>query len=264
MIHFLYDKQVTFILHIRHLSYILLTVNIYCDIMKLSGGTKMQKILVVEDSKEIYEPLCEMLRSEGFIIELAVSQKEALNKIENADSRADLVLADLMLPDGHGFAVFSKANEFGIPVIFLTAVDDEQMTVTGIDMGAYDYIQKPYRKKELVSRIRACLRRNGKLQSVITCGEITIDTNKGTALKNGQDLYLSALEYRILLILMNNLGNIVTRDKLFDELWGITGEYIDDNTLSVYIKRLRKKLEDDPQNPKYIKTIRGFGYKIEK
>jgi len=148
-------------------------------------------------------------------------------------------------------------------VIFLTASGDEFSVVTGLDMGADDYISKPFRPRELVSRIRSVLRRVGKRQSILALGDITIDAEKGTVTRAGQDLYLSALEYKLLLMLLNNRGQILTRDKLLEEIWDNAGDYVVDNTLTVYIKRLRDKIESDPQNPVFIKTVRGIGYRLE-
>ena len=170
---------------------------------------------------------------------------------------------DISLADGNGFAVCALAKELGVPVIFLTASGDEYSVVTGLDMGADDYISKPFRPRELVSRVRSVLRRTGKRQSVICLGDLVVDTNKGTVAQNGQDVYLSALEYRLLLVFLNNRGQVLTRDKLLEEIWDCAGDYVGDNTLTVYIKRLREKIEADPQNPTLIKTIRGLGYKLE-
>ena len=130
-------------------------------------------------------------------------------------------------------------------------------------MGADDYISKPFRPRELVSRIRSVLRRTGKRQSVIALGDLIIDTDKGTVTRNGQDLYLSALEYKLLLVFLNHRGQVLSRAKLLEEIWDSAGDYVGDNTLTVYIKRLREKLETDPQNPCLIKTVRGLGYKLE-
>ena len=148
-------------------------------------------------------------------------------------------------------------------MIFLTASGDEYSVVTGLDMGADDYISKPFRPRELVSRIRSVLRRAGKRQSVIVLGDLVIDTDKGPVTRHGQELYLSALEYKLLLVFLNNRGQVLTREKLLEEIWDSAGDYVSDNTLTVYIKRLREKIETDPQNPAHIKTVRGLGYKLE-
>lgn len=221
----------------------------------------MIKILLVEDDQRITVPLTEFLSKEGFTIDCAQGQNEALDKARCASY--DLVLLDICLSQGNGFAVCSQIKaSSNIPVIFLTASGDEYSVVTGLDMGADDYIEKPYRPRELVSRIRSVLRRSGKAQSVITIGNVTVDTVKGTATRNGRDLYLSALEYRLLLAFINNPKAVLTRNQLLAEIWDAAGDFVNDNTLTVYIKRLREKVEDDPQNPRIILTVRGLGYKL--
>ena len=221
----------------------------------------MIKILLVEDDNRITVPLVEFLNKEGFEVDCADGQDTALMKAKNESY--DLVLLDICLSQGNGFAVCSEIKATSdLPVIFLTASGDEYSVVTGLDMGADDYIEKPYRPRELVSRIRSVLRRSGKTQSVITVGDVTVDTVKGTATKNGKDLYLSALEYRLLLTFINNPKAILTRNQLLAEIWDAAGDFVNDNTLTVYIKRLRDKIENDPQNPKIILTVRGLGYKL--
>lgn len=222
----------------------------------------MAKILLVEDDKGIVNNLTEFLETEGFAVKSANGQKGALGLLEK--ERFDLVLLDISLADGNGFAVCSAIKaDYGIPVIFLTASGDEYSTVTGFNLGADDYIAKPFRPRELVSRIKNILRLTGTTGAVTQLGDVLVDTVKGTASKNGQDLYLSALEYRLLLAFINNRGVILTRTKLLETIWDIAGEFVNDNTLTVYIKRLREKIEDDPQNPKIIKTVRGLGYKVD-
>ena len=219
------------------------------------------KILLVEDDRSIVTNLSRYLREEGFSVEAAGGQKEALAKL--VDNQYDLVLLDISLPDGNGFAVCAavRANT-DTPVIFLTASGDEYSVVAGLDMGADDYISKPFRPKELVSRIRSVLRRSGKSRSIMEYGNIRVDTEKGTVTKNGSEIFLSALEYRLLLVFFAHKGTVLTRSRLLEEVWDIAGEFVNDNTLTVYIKRLRDKIEDDPQNPVFIKTVRGLGYKI--
>ena len=146
--------------------------------------------------------------------------------------------------------------------IFLLS-GDEYSVVTGLDLGADDYIGKPFRPRELVSRIRSVLRRCGKAQNIIELGDVTIDTAGGTVRKEGQELFLSALEYRLLLVFANHKGNVLSRNQLLEEIWDVAGEVVNDNTLTVYIKRLREKIETDAANPTIIKTVRGLGYRAE-
>lgn len=221
----------------------------------------MINILIVEDDINITLPLKEILLREGFTAESASGQKEALGLI--SEKSFDLALIDIMLPDGNGFAVFSAVRERAdTPVIFLTASGDEYSVVTGLDMGADDYIEKPYRPRELISRIKSVLRRRGKAQSVVRIGNLSVDMDKGVVTKNGKDVFLSALEYRLLLVFLQNPSSVLTRNKLLGEIWDIAGDFVNDNTLTVYIKRLRDKIEDDPQNPSVILTVRGMGYKL--
>lgn len=221
----------------------------------------MDKLLLVEDDPTLVRMLTSFLASENFQITSVTGQTDAAAAMES--NVFDLALVDISLSDGNGFGVCAHAKELGIPVIFLTASSDEYSVVTGLDMGADDYISKPFRPRELVSRIRSVLRRAGKRQSVIVLGDLVVDTDKGSVTRDGQDLYLSALEYRLLLVFLNNRSQILTRDKLLEEIWDSSGDYVGDNTLTVYIKRLREKIEVDPQNPVHIKTVRGIGYKLE-
>ena len=222
----------------------------------------MIKILLVEDDKYIVANLTEFLSSEGYSVKSASGQMQALKLLENESF--NLALLDISLSDGNGYAVCSAIkSSYGIPVIFLTASGDEYSTVTGFELGADDYISKPFRPRELVTRIKNILRLTGGAGSVIRINDIVIDTVKGTASKNGKDLYLSALEYRLLLVFLNNRGSVLTRNQLLESIWDIAGEFVNDNTLTVYIKRLREKIEDNPQNPSVIKTVRGVGYKVD-
>lgn len=222
----------------------------------------MNRILLVEDDKEIIINLTEFLTKEGFSIKNAKGQAAAIELVEN--ETFDLVLLDVSLADGNGFAVCSAIKSSTcLPVIFLTASGDEYSTVTGFDIGADDYIAKPFRPRELVSRIKNVLRLTGSAGNITQLGDVLVDTVKGTASKNGKDLFLSALEYRLLLVFINNRGAVMTRTKLLESIWDIAGEFVNDNTLTVYIKRLREKIEDDPQNPCIIKTVRGLGYKVD-
>lgn len=221
----------------------------------------MAKIFLVEDDKGIVENLKEFLSGEGFSVEAVSGQSEALKRLESGTF--DLVLLDISLSEGNGFAVCSYVKQnMDIPVIFLTASGDEYSVVSGLDMGADDYISKPFRPRELVSRINSVLRRAGKVQSILESGDVMIDTAKAVVTKAGREIYLSALEYRILLVLFNNKGMILTRERLLEEIWDVAGEFVNDNTLTVYIKRLREKIEADPAQPEIIRTVRGMGYKV--
>ncbi len=220
----------------------------------------MTQILLVEDDGAIIRTLTIFLKEEGFAVRTADGQGAAISSIRAQPP--DLALVDITLREGNGFAVCSFAKEHQIPVIFLTASGDEYSVVTGLDMGADDYVSKPFRPRELVSRIRSVLRRTGKRQSVLTLGELRVDTDKAAVTRAGQPLYLSALEYKLLLVFLNNRGRVLSRERLLEEIWDSAGEFVNDNTLTVYIKRLREKLEPDPQQPRYIRTIRGLGYQM--
>lgn len=222
----------------------------------------MIKLLLIEDDKCIVTSLTDFLATEGYAVKSADGQAAALLLLEK--EKFDLVLLDISLADGNGFAVCSAVKAtYNIPVIFLTASNDEYSTIAGFELGADDYISKPFRPRELVMRIKNILRLTGNGASEVRIGNVVIDTVKGTVTKNGADVFLSALEYRLLLVFLNNRGIILSRTQLLEAIWDIAGEYVNDNTLTVYIKRLREKLEDDPQEPTIIKTVRGLGYKVE-
>lgn len=222
----------------------------------------MERILLVEDDGAIVAALSQFLLSEGFVVQTASGQAEALAAIEAAEF--DLVLLDVGLKDGNGFSVCSAVKQrTKSAVIFLSASGDEYSVVTGLDLGADDYIAKPFRPRELISRIRSVLRRTGRAQSIIELGSVRVDTGRAAAMKNGVDLNLSALEYRLLLVFLNHRGIVLSRAKLLEEIWDVAGDFVNDNTLTVYIKRLRDKLEDDPQEPTLIRTVRGVGYRLE-
>ena len=222
----------------------------------------MERILLVEDDPAIVRSLIQLLSQHGFSVEAAGTQRAALDHL--AAAAFDLLLLDLALPDGSGFAVCAAARRQApdMPVIFLTASDDEMSVVAGLDMGAEDYIAKPFRPLELISRVRAALRRRGKTPSVFQWGNLSVDASRGRVEKGGAEIPLSALEYRLLLLLIGSRGAVISRDSLLSALWDAGGDFVTDNTLTVYIKRLREKLEDDPQNPSFIKTVRGLGYKV--
>ncbi len=222
----------------------------------------MTKILLVEDDGQIASYLGELLRAEGFDTQIAGSKKEASEYL--LVQAFDLVLLDVSLPDGNGFSICAEIKkEYEVPVIFLTASGDEYSVVAGLDMGADDYIAKPFRPRELISRIRSVLRRCKKEQRILNCGDLKVNVSSATVTKGEKELFLSALEYRLLLLLLQNKGQILTRNQLLEEIWDASGEYVNDNTLSVYMKRLREKIEKNPQSPRLLHTIRGIGYRME-
>ena len=221
----------------------------------------MDKLLLVEDDATLIRMVRDFLTSDGFQV-CAVTGQTAAQAAMNRE-KPDLALVDISLAEGNGFGVFSDAKSRGIPVIFLTASSDEFSVVTGLDMGADDYINKPFRPRELVSRIRNVLRRTKKRTSIISLGDLTIDTDRGSVHRGGQEVYLSALEYKLLLVFIQHRGQTLTRDRLLEEIWDCAGDFVSDNTLTVYIKRLREKIEPDAQNPRYIRTVRGLGYRLE-
>ena len=222
----------------------------------------MTKILLVEDDTHIITSLTGFLESEGFSVSAANGQTEALSLF---DSEAfDIVLLDSALADGNGFAVCSAIkSRSNTPVIFLTASGDENSTVAGLDIGADDYIAKPFRPRELISRIKSALRRSGGSINTVQLDSVTVDTEKAVVMKNGLEIAMSALEYKLLLVFAANRGRMLSRTRLLEEIWDAAGDYVNDNTLTVYIKRIREKIEDDPANPTIIKTVRGMGYRVD-
>ena len=221
----------------------------------------MTRILLVEDDGAIVRMLSEYLNGEGFLT--ATAATEAAAKAALADAPFDLALLDVSHARGSGFAVCAAAKERGSPVIFLTASGDENSVVRGLDMGADDYITKPFRPRELVSRIKSVLRRTGA-EPVISIGNgITVDPDRGIVQRDGEPIKLSALDFRLLTVFLNHRGKLLTRTKLLEDIWDIAGDFVNDNTLTVYIKRIREKIEKDPQNPAIIRTVRGMGYRVD-
>lgn len=222
----------------------------------------IMRVLLVEDDGAIVRTLSELLADEGFSVVTEATQDGACTRL--AAESFDIALLDVTLAQGNGFAVCAAAREVvpDMPVIFLTASDDEYSTVAGLDMGAVDYIAKPFRARELVSRMRGALRRTSPADNALTVGDVRLDVTSGAVTRGGAEVFLSALEYRLLLYFLQHKGKLVTREMLRDAIWDSAGEYVSDNALNVYIKRLREKVEADPSDPSIIVTVRGLGYKV--
>ena len=218
----------------------------------------MNTILLVEDSETIIMGLEYSLKQEGYNVKVARTIQEAKNQ-ENYD----LILLDVTLPDGNGFEFFKDIkNNQDIPVIFLTALDEEMNVVRGLELGAEDYVVKPFRLKELLSRIKVALRRYNKISSTfLECKGIKIDTENMQVSINDKSIEITSLEYKILYMLFSNKNKLVTREMLLDKIWDVAGNFVNDNTLTVYIKRIREKIGDN--EGKIIKTVRGVGYRVD-
>lgn len=223
----------------------------------------MSNILLIEDDTTLAFGIEYTLKNEGFDVILAENLTEARRAFQT--DIVDIVLLDVTLPDGNGYEFCKEVRMSSkIPIIFLTSCSDEANVVMGLDLGADDYISKPVRIKELVSRINAVLRRNSKekeVASIIKCDDIEINILQGKVKKRGQEVVLTAVEYKLLLTLIQHSEQILSRNTILENLWDIDGEFIDSNTLSVYIRRLREKIEDNASIPVHILTIRGVGYK---
>lgn len=223
------------------------------------------KILLLEDDVSLIDGLKYSLKKNGFNVEFVRTVKEALSHLMDIE-RYDMLILDVTLPDGTGFEVCEKVRKYGskIPIIFLTASDEEVNVIRGLDSGGDDYITKPFKIGELCSRIRALMRRaglsNSDAMTMIECGDIRIDLISSRVLLRGKTLDLTAAEYRLLCLLVKNANRIITRELILDELWDSTGDYVDNNTLSVYVRRLREKVEINPSHPEHLLTVRGFGY----
>ncbi|MGE5377326.1 MAG: response regulator transcription factor [Bacteroidota bacterium] len=222
----------------------------------------MLSILFVEDDDTIAMGVEYSLKQDGFQVSLAYRLEEARELLKRQPF--NLVLLDLGLPDGSGYELCKEIRAAGdTPIIILSARDEEASIVLGLDLGADDYITKPFRLRELISRMKAVLRRRGPVEAgdrTLTCGDVTVFTQQAKAYKSGREVLLTALEYRLLLTLILNQGRVLTRNQILSSIWDVDEDFVNDNTLTVYIKRLREKLEDDPQNPELIKTVRGLGY----
>lgn len=222
----------------------------------------MTKVLLVEDEEAILMGLKYCLEQEDFFCSTAMNGNEAIRLVK--ENSYDIALLDLNLPDMNGFEVMEHIRKiYDFPIIFLTANLEEVSIVKGLDMGADDYITKPFKTRELISRMKAVLRRNQKnVSNLIHLGNVVIDLNSAKVLKDGRDVMLTVLEYKILLTLAMNPNHVFTREKILADIWDVNEEYVNDNTLTVYIKRIREKIEDDVNHPKIILTVRGIGYKV--
>ena len=222
-------------------------------------------IFLLEDDEAIGIGLTYSLENEGYNVTLAKSVKEAEKIID--EKEFSLYILDLTLPDGSGYDVCKRIKAKGdLPVIFLTAYDVEVNVIMGFELGADDYISKPFRVKELMLRIKSVMRRysNETSDGIIKINNLKINTNEAKVYKNNEEIILTAMEYRLLLILLSNRGKVLSRTALLENIWDVAGDFVEDNTLTVYIKRLRDKIEEDPAKPEFIKTVRGLGYVIEK
>lgn len=222
------------------------------------------KLFVLEDDAAIGMGLSYSLKNEGYDVTVAKNVKSAY-EILNKETFS-LYILDLTLPDGSGYDVCREIKKSGdFPVIFLTAYDDEVNVVMGLELGADDYISKPFRVKELLARIKSVLRRYSKdsPDGIVSVGSIKVNTNEAKIYKNGAEIILTAMEYKLLLIIINNRGKALSRQRLLEDIWDVAGDFVNDNTLTVYIKRLRDKIEEDPAKPQIIKTVRGLGYIID-
>jgi DNA-binding response OmpR family regulator len=220
----------------------------------------MYNLLLVEDDYALSETLTYYLKSEGFNVFLGNNIKSSKDILKK--EKIDLAILDITLPDGSGLDLCKSIRESkNIPIIFLTAVDEEEDVIECFDIGADDYVTKPFKARELLSRIKSLLRRvSNKNEDIIRIEDIVIDPKQYKVYKNGKDIDITSLEFRLLLFLAENKGQVLSREQILSSMWDNFDKYVNDNTLTVYIKRIREKIESDPLNPKIIKTVRGIGY----
>lgn len=223
----------------------------------------MTNILMVEDDSTIAFGVKYALEQESFNVDICKDLESSRENIEK--KQYDIILLDVMLPDGNGYDLCKEIrNTQDTPIIFLTACDEEVNIVMGLDIGGDDYMTKPFRVRELISRIKAVLRRRGKSnesKKVLKFGNLSIHTLEARVYKNGEEVFLTSVEYKLLLILIQNKNTVLSRSQILEKLWDVTYDFVNDNTLTVYIKRLREKVEDDSTDPQHIITVRGLGYK---
>ncbi|MCR4643679.1 MAG: response regulator transcription factor [Lachnospiraceae bacterium] len=243
------------------------------------------KVLIVEDDPIIVEGLKVALSQEEYEVEAYACMQDALEAVKKAgEVHFDVCLLDINLPDGDGFQVCRAIRERSeVPIIFLTACDDEIHTVLALEQGADDYIAKPFRIRELIARIRAVLRRSGKSaaaeaaaagsaetktaaaganEDIVQIGKNLLNIRNGKVTREGEEIFLSAVEYRLLLTFVGSRGQLLTRQRILSEMWDSAGDFVNDNTLTVYVRRLRKKLEQEGDEP-VIQTVRGIGYRMD-
>lgn len=222
----------------------------------------MNRILLLEDDEALALGIEFTLKDEGFIVTRCASVEEAISTFN--EDKFDLLILDVMLPDGNGYDVCKYVRKKSeVPIIFLTACDDEVNIILGLDIGADDYITKPFRVRELISRIKAIQRRFKNIENsknILKCKDLILNTETAKLENKGEEVILSAQEYKLILIFMTNAKKVMTREEILNKLMEGEGAYFDTNTLSVYIKRIRDKIEEHSSNPKYIKTKRGIGY----
>lgn len=219
----------------------------------------MSKILLVEDNETIILGLEYLFKEEKFEYSITKNKRDTLNILDK--ETFDVILLDVSLPDGNGFSICKYIKEKkNTPVIFLTAKDEEKDVVLGFDLGAEDYIIKPFRNRELISSIKNVLRRNGNIDNCLVSGNVKIDTISGKVYKDEQEINLTKLEYKILVNLFTNKKRLITREEILNDIWDIAGNFVNDNTLTVYIKRIREKIGDKDGN--IIETVRGLGYRV--
>ena len=223
----------------------------------------MINVLMIEDDSTIAFGVKYALEQEGFNIDICKDLESGRQNINNKEY--NIILLDVMLPDGNGYEFCKEIRQtLDTPIIFLTACDEEVNIVTGLYIWGDDYVKKPFRVRELISRMNAVLRRKGnnnENKKVVKFGDLSINTLEARVYKKGEEIFLTSVEYKLLLILIQNKNVVLSRTKILEKLWDVTYDFVNDNTLTVYIKRLREKIEDDSTNPKYILTVRGVGYK---
>ncbi|MBR5419703.1 MAG: response regulator transcription factor [Lachnospiraceae bacterium] len=234
------------------------------------------RVFIAEDDPIIVEGLQVALTQENYEVEAYACMKDALAALEGADTHFDVCLLDVNLPDGDGYQICRAIRErSNVPILFLTACDDEIHTVLALEQGADDYIAKPFRIRELIARIKAVVRRSGMSAAsgggegeaapegadIIQVGRNELNIHTGKVMRDGEEIFLSAVEYRLLLTFARSRGQLLTRQKILTEMWDSAGDFVNDNTLTVYVRRLRKKLEQDGDEP-VIETVRGIGYRM--